>query len=410
MAFTTSDDADDVDADIDGLSSASSSSSSRGQRELRPRSWRAKTRRGLARCRVGCRYWLDRPFSMVFVTALCWASSLSFWVCSLKYTTTVSASLLSSLAPLVLVGWIKFRGHPISKGEIMGVVVAFVGVILCMLSALISDERDAKGNEMAKTGVAAEIIGDLMCLASSAIIAASTIFQARARSEVPLMVHTFVCTFTVGWLQLLFTMVLEGSSLTGLNNSSVFGWVTKDNVGQMLFLGVVGGLIGLVGFNLSVKYLSSLVYTVVQLIDPLLTGIISYFLGFEDPPTWAVYVGGAVVTAGIIILVNSEGKRLATEKTDKEARDRAREEDRERDMRASIIVEARYTFVSLPAAGGVAASRGGAGGASSSSIASSNSPSSGNGVPSWSKPETGVVATAAVAMGEESSKVSGGAG
>ncbi len=174
---------------------------------------------------------------------------------------------------------------------------------------------------MAETGIEYEILGDLMNIGCSFALAASTIIGAKARREVPLFVHTFVCTASVGILQLFLTLALEGSTLQGLSNRSLWGWATDENILQMMFLGFMGGLIGLVGFNLSVKYLSALVYTVVQLLDPFLTGFIAYGMGFEDPPAWPVFVGGVVVSAGIIILVKAEDARVQKEAAEKKAKE-----------------------------------------------------------------------------------------
>lgn len=47
----------------------------------------------------------DRPLGMSVLAGLGWASALSGWVVSLKFTTTVNAALLSTLAPVALVIW-----------------------------------------------------------------------------------------------------------------------------------------------------------------------------------------------------------------------------------------------------------------------------------------------------------------
>lgn len=59
---------------------------------------------------------VNRPLSYSVLSGFTWVCSLSLWVISLKYTTTVSAALLSSLAPIVLVAWYKVKGTVISRG------------------------------------------------------------------------------------------------------------------------------------------------------------------------------------------------------------------------------------------------------------------------------------------------------
>lgn len=106
-----------------------------------------------------------------------------------------------------------------------------------------------------------------------------------------------------------FTLLFEGSSFSGISDTSLFGFLTEDFFPKVLFLGFLGGLVGLVGFKYSILYISPLVHTVVPLLDPMLTGIISYLLGYEDAPTWPVFVGGFVTITGIVVLVAGEEYR-----------------------------------------------------------------------------------------------------
>lgn len=99
----------------------------------------------------------------------------------------------------------------------------------------------------------------------------------------------------------------------------IFGWIDERFIALIFGLGLLGGMIGLVGFNMAVKYLSSLVYTVIQLLDPFITGFISNLLGFEEPPTWPLYLGGIILTGGIGLLVVSEYRRIGSETKAKRA-------------------------------------------------------------------------------------------
>ncbi len=104
----------------------------------------------------------------------------------------------------------------------------------------------------------------------------------------------------------LLTLIMEDSTVFGLGRTSLMGFLDPAILPTVMFLGFLGGLVGLVGYKFSIAYISPLVHTVTQLMDPMLTGIISYFLGYESAPTWPVYIGGSIIIFGIAGLVVGE--------------------------------------------------------------------------------------------------------
>jgi drug/metabolite transporter (DMT)-like permease len=61
----------------------------------------------------------------------------------------------------------------------------------------------------------------------------------------------------------------------------VFGWLDTEFVQPMMLFGLLIGLIGMLGWNYSIKVLDPLVFSTVQLVSPALTGIIAYAIGLE---------------------------------------------------------------------------------------------------------------------------------
>jgi len=67
------------------------------------------------------------------------------------------------------------------------------------------------------------------------------------------------------------------------------------------------------GFNYAVKYVSPLLFSTVPLLDPILTGGISWAWGLEGVPSWSTFLGGGIVMIGIGIVVISEHRRKVRE-------------------------------------------------------------------------------------------------
>jgi hypothetical protein len=66
----------------------------------------------------------------VMVCGLGWSGSLLLWIIGLRYTTTVKASILASVHPLMLVIYLVCTGKHVSKMEWMGVAVVIYGFMI----------------------------------------------------------------------------------------------------------------------------------------------------------------------------------------------------------------------------------------------------------------------------------------
>jgi drug/metabolite transporter (DMT)-like permease len=84
----------------------------------------------------------------VIAAGLCWTGNLVFWVVSLKYISTVVASLLNSIQPLILAMYLCLCGKMISKYEWIGVIIAILGIFIASFNNLIATPGTMASNAL----------------------------------------------------------------------------------------------------------------------------------------------------------------------------------------------------------------------------------------------------------------------
>jgi drug/metabolite transporter (DMT)-like permease len=72
-------------------------------------------------------------FVYVVLCGFGWSGSLLLWILGLRFTSTVKASILAVVHPLMLVIYLKCVGKPVSKMEWVGVVVVIAGLVISSL-------------------------------------------------------------------------------------------------------------------------------------------------------------------------------------------------------------------------------------------------------------------------------------
>ena len=77
----------------------------------------------------------------------------------------------------------------------------------------------------------------------------------------------------------------------------------------MLTFGLVVGVVCICGFNYATQYINPIVFSCVQLLDPSVTGAISWFAGLEGIPDYVTWVGGFVVMSGVGVIMVGQSKR-----------------------------------------------------------------------------------------------------
>jgi len=254
----------------------------------------------------------------LLVVCLTWAGSLVLWVVALPYTSTPRASLFCSTYPLLLVPYMKYvQKVPVSAGEVLGVAISFVGILTSEMGSLMgdtsaetgADTKDAAASDSEWTPGQRQLYGDLLCVGSSLLLGINIVFAEKTRKVLPLFSYTFVSAVVVLVLLVLGAMVGEGATWSTDPLHGVFGWVQGDMLWLNLAFGFVVGLIGVLGFNFAVKYVSPLIFSSTQLLDPGLTGVMSWMAGLEGFPSASTILGVLVVTVGIGCITVGQHKR-----------------------------------------------------------------------------------------------------
>ena len=278
------------------------------------------------------RTWLERE--TVWATLLAgigWGGTVACYIMSLMFTSTVRGSLLSSLTPLVLLIHYRVSGQRISRNEIWGALLATLGMAVCFLSSSDPERSDTFGLGAPATAAGSldagavatgtsghpttllpghALLGDFLATAASVFTAMDVEYSVRARQTVPIFTFSTACCFVAVVLATVCAVLVEGAtwsvSITGL-----FGWWLPEYRVPMLLFAFAIGFLAILGFNHSVKYVPPLVFSIIILLDPVLTGFFSFEIGLEALPSFWTVVGGAIVLGGIAVVVTNESPERA---------------------------------------------------------------------------------------------------
>lgn len=120
----------------------------------------------------------------VLIAGFLWAGNLMTWVVGLQYTSTVRASLFSSLHPLMLVVILYFNGTKASYLEWIGIIVSILGIAISSLSG-IQDIIRGKSSDESDNKLA--LVGDFLCIVAAFNEAVIILNRHKIKKYVPLM-------------------------------------------------------------------------------------------------------------------------------------------------------------------------------------------------------------------------------
>ncbi|UYM06159.1 DMT family transporter [Solicola gregarius] len=206
------------------------------------------------------------------------ACHFATWVTSLKMTSVASATALVCLQ----VGWIVFfehlRGTPADRGVVIGLALAFGGVVV------------VSGVDLSLSSRA--LAGDLLALCGGAFAALYTMTGASVRRRVTTTTYTATCYAACAAVLLVFALA-TGQDLVGFDART---WAAI--VGVM----VASQLFGHSLFNHLLAVMSPTLVSLIILLEvpgaALLAGV---FLG--QTPGVGVYVGLGLIIAGLAVVV-----------------------------------------------------------------------------------------------------------
>jgi drug/metabolite transporter (DMT)-like permease len=219
-----------------------------------------------------------RTLGLLTASGVALAVHFGTWVTSLTLTSVSSATALVCLQIAWVVAWQLLRGQRFGRGVLLGLVVAFTGVLVVSGVDLHLSTR--------------ALVGDVLALTGGVAAAAYMVIGARARRAVSTTTYTFVCYGTCA-LVLLVACVVSGQALGGYP------------AGQWALLAVVTATSQLMGHSVFNHLLAStptvLVSLALLLEVPGASVLAALLLGQVPPP--AAMVGLAVILAGTALVV-----------------------------------------------------------------------------------------------------------
>lgn len=222
---------------------------------------------------------LDRRQLRVLVLAgVALAAHFATWTLSLKLTSVASATALVAL----MAGWVvlisRLRGEHVPQAVVVGLAVAFGGVVVI--------------SGVDRTVSAQALTGDLLALVGGLCAAVYTVAGSQARRTLSTTAYTSVC-YGLCALILLMVCVLAGQRLWGYAASSWLGLLAVTACAQLLGHSV---------FNHLLATMSPTVVSLMILLEvPGAALLAAAFLGQAPPP--GVYAGLALIVAGLVVVV-----------------------------------------------------------------------------------------------------------
>lgn len=222
-----------------------------------------------------------RQVLLVVASGTALAIHFAAWVTSLTLTSVASATAIVSLQIAWVVAWQILRGERFGTGVVLGLVVAFSGVLV------------VSGVDF--TLSARALAGDLLALVGGAAAAAYTLVGSRARQTTSTTTYTFVCYGTAAALLAVASLV-SGQQLGGY---PVEQWLL------LVAVTVTAQLLGHSVFNHLLATTSPMLVSLALLLEVPGAALLAAWLLDQRPPAGALVGLGVIVTGmGLVILTN----------------------------------------------------------------------------------------------------------
>ncbi len=219
-----------------------------------------------------------RQLALVAGSGLALAFHFATWVTALTLTSVASATAIVCLQIAWVVAWQLLSGERFNRGVMLGLVLAFTGVLV------------VSGVDFTLSSEA--LLGDGLALLGGMGAAVYTLVGSRARQTVTTTTYTFVCYGTCA-LVLLLACLVSGQSLTGYEPKQWALLVLVTLTSQLMGHSVFNHLLATTG--------PMLVSLALLLEVPGAALLAAWFLG-QTPPVGAL-VGLLVILTGMALVV-----------------------------------------------------------------------------------------------------------
>jgi drug/metabolite transporter (DMT)-like permease len=211
-------------------------------------------------------------------SGVCLAVHFGTWVTSLSMTSVASSTAIVCLQIAWVVAWDRFTGVRLPRRAVVGLVLAFLGVLVITGVDLSVSTR--------------ALAGDLLALAGSIAVAAYTVIGGRARRTVTTTSYTFVCYGTAALLLLVASLV---------SGAAVVGYGAREWA-LIVLVTLTSQLLGHSVFNYLLDRIRPVVVSLAILLEiPGAALIAGVFLG-QLPPV-GVFAGLGMILAGMALVI-----------------------------------------------------------------------------------------------------------
>ncbi|WP_293132046.1 DMT family transporter [Microcoleus sp. bin38.metabat.b11b12b14.051] len=210
------------------------------------------------------------------------AATLAFVAWSLTQTSIAISTILHNLAPIFtsLGAWLLF-GQGFNRQFLIGMVVAIGGAIAIEIEQI-----------QIATG---EVTGGIAAILSAVFLGAYLLLLEQLRTKFdPIAIQLWVCV--IASLSILPMLVFAGDRIFP---SSVHGWLF------VIFLALVCQVLGQGLLTYSVARLSSVVVSLVHLLEPVFSSILAWAI-FGEKLSFSNGVGFVLVLIGLYLAVSSQ--------------------------------------------------------------------------------------------------------
>jgi drug/metabolite transporter (DMT)-like permease len=223
-----------------------------------------------------------RDVVLLVIGGLCLAVHFGAWITSLKYIPIATSAVLVNSHPLlVVIASYFFLGEKPSARSLAGTAVGLVGMLVMSYDSLKDMQLALKGDGLALVGALA-VVGYF-------------IVGRKARARMSLLGYA-TPLYAVCSIFLLMWAVA--------NNDALYPYAASEWA-YFAALAIVPTLFGHTVFNWALKHVRPSVISLAFLGEPVVAGVLAYFIFSQRPPL-STFMGGALVLAGIYLTTSSQ--------------------------------------------------------------------------------------------------------